>query len=357
MQERCVIAYGSRQLCSHEDKYPTHDLELAVVIYALKLWRHYLLGNRCEVYTDHQSLKYLFTQPDLNLRQQRWLEKIADFNLDISYTPGKANVMANALSRKAYCSELEVRIQQPLLYEELRKMNIEIVPHGHVNSLVIEQNLDSKIKGRQHYDSEIQNIKCYVESGKPSSFTIDRDDDDTLYFKGRLVVNSASANLSSAPEVMKEAHDTPLSIYPGSTKMYQDIRQRYWWSNMKQDILVMLMNVTFVVALRQNTKDLLEPCNPSLFLNGNGIRLRWTSSPVFLDHKMVMMLSLSSSTDSPKLLIFCLSRRQSLLASWQTYMFPELFPATIFRWRSVQIVAAFSPPSSGIVSKKLWALT
>src|SRR3954465_1122688 len=138
MQERRVIAYGSHQLRSHEDKYPTHDLELAAVIYALKLWRHYLLGNRCKIYTDHQSLKYRFTQPDLNLRQQRWLETIADFNMDISYTPGKANVMADALSRKAYCSELEVQIQQPLLYEELRKMNIEIVPQGHVNSLVVE---------------------------------------------------------------------------------------------------------------------------------------------------------------------------------------------------------------------------
>jgi ribonuclease HI len=236
MQERKVIAYGSRQLRTHEDKYPTHDLELAAVIYALKLWRHYLLGNRCEVYTDHQSLKYLFTQPDLNLRQQRWLETIADFNMDISYTPGKANVMADALSRKAYCSELEVQIHQPLLYEELRKLNLEIVPQGHVNSLVIEQDLESKIKGRQHYDSEIQKIKRYVESGKPSSFTIDHDDDDTLYFKGRLVVNTSSANMNSAPDVMKEAHDTPLSIHPGSTKMYQDLRQQYWWSNMKQDI-------------------------------------------------------------------------------------------------------------------------
>src|SRR3954464_9341620 len=121
-------------------------------------------------------------------------------------------------------------------------------------------------------------------------------------------------------------------------------------------LLVMLMNVTFAVASRQNTKDLLELCNPSLFLNGNGTRLGWTSSPVFLDHKRVMMLSLSSSTDSLKLLIFCLSRRQSLLVSWQTYMFPELFPCTVFRWRSVQTEAAFSPGSSGIVFKKLWAL-
>src|SRR4051812_36645602 len=128
MQERRVIAYGSRQLHSHEENFPTHDLELAAVIYALKLWRHYLIGNRCKIYIDHQSLKYLFTQPDLNLRQQRWLETIVDFNMDIHYTPGKANVMVDALSRKAYCSELEVQLQQTLLYEELRKLKLEIVP-------------------------------------------------------------------------------------------------------------------------------------------------------------------------------------------------------------------------------------
>src|SRR4051812_35013723 len=118
----------------------------------------------------------------------------------------------------------------------------------------------------------------------------------------------------------------------------------------------MLTSVTFAVASRQNIKDLLELYNHSLFLNGNGTRSRWTSSPVFLDHRRVMMLSLSSSTDSPKLLIFCLSKRRSLLVSWQTYMFPELFPSMVFRWRSVQTEATFSPRSSGIVSKKLWAL-
>src|SRR3954468_20685558 len=89
----------------------------------------------------------------------------------------------------------------------------------------------------------------------------------------------------------------------------------------------MSMSVTFAVASRQNIKDLLELCNPSLFLNGNGTRLRWTSSPVVLDHKRVMMPSLSSSTDSPRLLIFFLSRKQSLLVSCHTCTFPELFPS------------------------------
>ena len=106
MQDRHVIAYASRQLHPHEENYPTHDLELAAVVYALKTWRHYLLGNRCEIFTDHQSLKYIFTQPDLNLRQRRWVELITDFDLGITYTPGKANVMADALSRKSYCNNL-----------------------------------------------------------------------------------------------------------------------------------------------------------------------------------------------------------------------------------------------------------
>src|SRR4051812_32010305 len=119
----------------------------------------------------------------------------------------------------------------------------------------------------------------------------------------------------------------------------------------------MLMSVTFAVASKQNIKDLLELCNYSLFLNGNGTRLRWTSSPVFLDHKRVMMPCLSSSTDSPRFLTFCLSRRRSLLVNWQTYMFPELFPSMAFRWRLVQTVAAFQPQDSGIVFKKIWALT
>src|ERR1041384_7313612 len=101
-------------------------------------------------------------------------------------------------------------------------------------------------------------------------------------------------------------------------------------------------NVTFSVASRQNTKDPLEPCNLCLFLNGSGTRLRWTSSPVFLDHKRVMMPSLSSSTDSPWLLTFCLSRRQSLLVSWQTYTFPGSCHSMAFHWRSVQTVVVFS---------------
>ncbi|KAK1608547.1 hypothetical protein QYE76_032220 [Lolium multiflorum] len=100
MQDRKVISYGSRQLRPHEVNYPTHDLELAAVVFALKTWRHFLYGAKCELYTDHKSLKYFFTQKELNMRQKRWLELIKDYDLTINYTPGKANVVADALSRK-----------------------------------------------------------------------------------------------------------------------------------------------------------------------------------------------------------------------------------------------------------------
>jgi hypothetical protein len=99
MQENRVIAYASRALRPHEKNYPTHDLELAAVVHALKLWRHYLMGNHCNIYTDHKSLKYIFTQSDLNMRQRRWLELIKDYDLEVHYHPGKAKVVADALSR------------------------------------------------------------------------------------------------------------------------------------------------------------------------------------------------------------------------------------------------------------------
>ena len=103
MQEGRVIAYASQQLQKHEVNYSTHDLELVVVVHALKIWRHYLLGNVCYIYTNHKSLKYIFTQPELNMRQRRWLELIKDYNLEVHYHPGKANVVADALSRKSHC--------------------------------------------------------------------------------------------------------------------------------------------------------------------------------------------------------------------------------------------------------------
>jgi hypothetical protein len=104
MQDGSVVAHASRKLRTHEEHYPTSDLELAVEVYALKIWRHYLIGKRCQLYTDHKSLKYNFTQSNLNLRQRRWLELIKDYDLGINYQPEKANVVADTLSRRSHVS-------------------------------------------------------------------------------------------------------------------------------------------------------------------------------------------------------------------------------------------------------------
>ena len=102
MQHGKVVAYASRQLKDYETRYPTHDMELAAVVFALKNWRHYLYGIHCEIYTDHKTLKYLFTQKNLNVHQGRWLEALTDYDFTINYHPGKANKVADALSSKSH---------------------------------------------------------------------------------------------------------------------------------------------------------------------------------------------------------------------------------------------------------------
>jgi len=94
-----VIAYASRQLKVHEKNYPTHDLELAAVVFSLKIWRHYLYGVHVDIFTNHKCLQYVFNQKDLNIRQRRWLELLKDYNMNVLYHPGKANVVADDLSR------------------------------------------------------------------------------------------------------------------------------------------------------------------------------------------------------------------------------------------------------------------
>jgi hypothetical protein len=118
MQNGNVIAYASRQLKLYKQNYPTHDLELAVVMFALKIWRNYLYGEKCEIYTDHKSLKYFFTQKEFNMRQRRWLKLIKDNDCEINYHPGKANVVANALSRKSTEELAILGISQPQLIKK-----------------------------------------------------------------------------------------------------------------------------------------------------------------------------------------------------------------------------------------------
>ncbi|GJT94565.1 putative reverse transcriptase domain-containing protein, partial [Tanacetum coccineum] len=109
MQREKVIAYASRQLKPYEENYTTHDLELGAVVFALKIWRHYLYGTKCTIFTDHKSLQHILRQKELNMRQRRWLELLADYDCEICYHLGKENVVADALSRKKQIKPLRVR--------------------------------------------------------------------------------------------------------------------------------------------------------------------------------------------------------------------------------------------------------
>src|SRR3954465_9105359 len=158
--------------------------------------------------------------------------------------------MADAQSRKSYCNNLMLQQCQSLLHEEFQKLNLEIVPHGFPSTLVAKPTFEDQIIAAQKQDSGIREIKQNIASGDAKCFST--NDQGRIFFENRLVVPE---NQDLRHLILKEAHDTPLSIHPGSTKMYRDLRQRFWWTRMKRDMLNLLLNVMFVVALRQNSKD------------------------------------------------------------------------------------------------------
>jgi hypothetical protein len=168
MQEGRVIAYASKQLRRHEEHYPTHDLELAAVVHALKIWRHYLLGNICHIYTDHKSLKYIFTQSELNMRQRQWLELIKDYELEIHYHPGKANVVADALSRKISCHCLTVKTSNNTICQEMEKLNLGMIQHGSSNHLRLESVLLQRIIDAQRDNEGMKHIREKIKAEKPN---------------------------------------------------------------------------------------------------------------------------------------------------------------------------------------------
>src|SRR6266498_1816074 len=186
MQDGKVVAYASRQLKTHEENYPTHDLELAAVVHALKIWRHYLIGNKCELFTDHKCLRYIFTQQDLNLRQRRWLELIKDYDLNIQYHPGKANVVADALSGKAHCYNLSTYTWKPELREEIERLNLQVVAQGCINTMIVQPTLEEQIKEAQKNGEEEKHIKTQTVVNKAPGFHVDNQ--GILWFKDRLCV-------------------------------------------------------------------------------------------------------------------------------------------------------------------------
>ncbi|WVZ64189.1 hypothetical protein U9M48_013751 [Paspalum notatum var. saurae] len=205
-KEDKVVAYASRQLRDHEKNYPTHDLELAAVVHALKT--------------------------ELNMRQRRWLELIKDYDLEIHYHPGKANVVADALSRKSQISLLWARELLDELAIEFDRLSLGFLNNteGTV-SMEFEPTLEQEIRKGQLNDEKIKEVKELIKLDKAPGFRVDAD--GTVWHGDRICV----PNIKSIRDlILKEAHETAYSIHPGSEKMYQDLKQKFWWYGMKREV-------------------------------------------------------------------------------------------------------------------------
>jgi hypothetical protein len=166
------------------------------------------------------------------MRQGRWLELIKDYDLEVHYHPGKANVVADALSRK-HCNYVVLEPNNEALCEEMRKLNLELVEHGNLHAVSIESPLHERIAIAQLIDEEVQKIKQGLEERNPKYDCFRRDDKGVVWFGPRLVV---PRDLDLKKEILDEAHLSKFTIHPGSTKMYRDLRENFWWSNMKGEI-------------------------------------------------------------------------------------------------------------------------
>ncbi|GJX19304.1 putative reverse transcriptase domain-containing protein [Tanacetum coccineum] len=215
MQNEKVIAYASRQLKIHEKNYTTHDLELGAVVFALKIWRHYLYGTKCTVFTDHKSLQHILDQKELNMRQRRWLELLSDYDCEIRYHPGKANVVADALSRKERIKPLRVRALVMTISLDLPK-----------------QILNAQTEAQKPENLKNEDVGGMIRKDIPKE-KLEPRADGTLCLNGRSWL-PCYGDLRTV--IMHESHKSKYSIHPGSDKMYQDMKKLYWWPNMKADI-------------------------------------------------------------------------------------------------------------------------
>ncbi|GJU10935.1 putative reverse transcriptase domain-containing protein [Tanacetum coccineum] len=231
MQREKVIAYASRQLKVHEKNYTTHDLELGSVVFALKIWRHYLYGTKCTVFTDHKSLQHILDQKELNMRQHRWLELLSDYDCDICYHPGKANVVADALSRKERIEPLRVQALVMTIGLNLLKQILK----AQVEALKSENLVNEDVGGMIRKDIPKERLEPRA--------------DEALCLHGRSWL-PCYRNLRSV--IMHESYKSKNSIHPGSEKMVKAEHQRpsgllvqpeipeWKWDNITMDFITKL---------------------------------------------------------------------------------------------------------------------
>ncbi|GKB04100.1 putative reverse transcriptase domain-containing protein, partial [Tanacetum coccineum] len=204
MQREKVIAYASRQLKIHEKNYATHKLELRVVVFALKMWIHYLYGTKCVVFTAHKSLQHILDQKELNMRQHRWLELLSDYDCEIRYHPRKANVVVDALSRKEIIKPLRVQALVMTIGLNLPKRIL---------------NAQDEVRKEENYGTE--DLCGMIKKLEPHA-------DETLCLRNKSWI-PCYGDLRAL--IMHESHKSKYSIHPRSDKMYQDLKKLYWWPN------------------------------------------------------------------------------------------------------------------------------
>jgi hypothetical protein len=191
---------------------------------ALRTWWHYLLGNVVHIYMDHKSLKYIFTQSDLNMRQPRWLELIKDYELEVHYQPGKANVIADTLSHKAQSNYL---LAVHLAGEE---SCTHVLPDLSLFNITLTPTLRDEIITTQKNEEVMGHIEWRMQEGDTKVACFHEDVKGTLWLKERLVVPKKEA---LKMKILDEAHTLRYSIHLGSTKMYHDLRKQFWWTRIK----------------------------------------------------------------------------------------------------------------------------